>query len=265
VKTGIGIFLAAFVALGASWAGFVLAPLIQLGGAQQTTVLNSTDVYPSQRPGAATLGLQVYRANGCAACHTRQVQQTGVAFEVVLTSAGKDPVTVSNLLSTLKLSGLTKDEADAAAQTLAGAGGKTETHLSATGTDIARGWGSRHSVAADYLYDAPVELGNLRAGPDLSNIGVRAPDLNWQLVHLYAPSALVKGSTMPSFKFLFTVRPVGAVPSVEALKLPAGFEAPAGFEVVPTAEASELAAFLLSLHADAPLYEAPYTPVIAKP
>lgn len=265
MKNGISIFLVVLVALGASWAGFVLAPVLQLGGAQQTTVLNSTDPYPIQRPGAAALGLQVYRASGCAACHTRQVQQSGVAFEVVLMSPGKDPVTVSNLLGTLKLTGLTKDAADAAAKTIADAGGKTETHLTATGPDIARGWGQRHSVAADYLYDAPVELGSLRAGPDLANIGERNPDLNWHLLHLYAPKSVVKDSAMPAFKYLFTVRKIGAVPSPNALNLPAGFEAPTGFEVVPTAEATELAAFLVSLRADAPLYEAPYTPVIVKP
>jgi len=265
MKTSYGVFFAVLAALGASWAGFVLGPLIQLGAAQQTTVLNSTDVYPIQRPGLAAMGAQVYRSYGCAACHTRQVQQTGISFEVVLTSPGKDPVTVSNLLSTLKLTALTKEAADTAAKTLTDAGGKTETHLSATGADISRGWGSRHSVAADYLYDVPVELGTLRAGPDLANIGQRNPDANWQLVHLYAPKAVVKDSAMPSFKFLFQVRPVGAAPSPDALKLPAGFEAPAGMEVVPTAEGAELAAYLLSLHADAPLYEAPYTPATAKP
>ena len=33
-------------------------------------------------PGMAAQGLQIYRANGCAACHTEQVQQTGVACDV---------------------------------------------------------------------------------------------------------------------------------------------------------------------------------------
>ena len=125
MKTGIGVFVAAFAALGASWAGFVLAPALQLGGTKVTTVLNSTDAYPVQRPGEAALGLQVYRANGCAACHTQQVQQDGTSFEVVLTGAGKDPVTVSNLAAGLKLTGLTKEAADAAANTIADAGGKT--------------------------------------------------------------------------------------------------------------------------------------------
>ena len=61
------IFLAVFVALGGSWCGFVLAPELQLGGAKQTTILNSSDVYPVGRPGEANQGLSVYRANDCAA------------------------------------------------------------------------------------------------------------------------------------------------------------------------------------------------------
>ena len=50
---------------------------------------------------------------------------------------------------------------------------KSETHIIATGPDIARGWGVRQSVAEDYLYDDPVQLGSLRAGPDLADVGVR--------------------------------------------------------------------------------------------
>ena len=88
MKTGVSVFIAAFVALGASWCGFVLAPVLQLGGAKQTVVLQSTDNWPLQRTGEATLGLQVYRAYGCAACHSEQVRQTGAAFEVTLTSLG---------------------------------------------------------------------------------------------------------------------------------------------------------------------------------
>ncbi len=126
-------------------------------------------------------------------------------------------------------------------------------------------WGLRQSVAADYLYDYPVQLGSLRAGPDLANVGARLPDLNWQLVHLYAPQSVVKNSAMPPFRFLFEVRKIGDAPSPDALKFPQGFAPPAGSEVVPTLEAKQLAAYLLSLKADAPLYEAPFTPVMTKP
>lgn len=265
MKTGFRVFLAAFIALGLSWCGFVLAPALQLGTAKLEPVLNSSETWPPQPSGDAALGLQVYRANGCAACHTTQVRQDGVTCDVVLTDAGKNPAAVSNLVATLKLSGVTKDQADAAADQITAAGGKSETHILATGADIARGWGVRQSVAADYLYDTPVQLGNLRAGPDLANIGLRAPDLNWQLVHLYAPQSLVKNSAMPPFRYLFELRKVAGAPSPDALQFPKGFGPPAGYEVVPKTQAKELAAYLLSLKADAPLYEAPFTPAITKP
>jgi len=259
VKNGFWIFLAVFVALGGSWCGFVLAPELQLGGAKQTTILNSSDVYPVGRPGEATQGSSVYRANGCAACHTEQVRQTGMTCAVTLTDAGKNPVAVTNLISSLKLTSLTKEDADKAADKISAAGGKTEIHIAATGPDIARGWGMRQSVAEDYLYDQPVQLGSLHAGPDLANTGARA-DANWQLLHLYAPRSVVKGSTMPPFRYLFEVRKIGREPSPNALKLPPEFAPPASCEVVPMPEAVELAAYLLSLRATVPLYSAPIAP-----
>jgi cytochrome c oxidase cbb3-type subunit 2 len=265
MKNGFAVFFAVLVALGGSWLGLVVAPAMQLGTAKQTVMLNSTDTFPLQRTGEATLGLQVYRANGCAACHTEQVRQDGVEFEVVLTGAGKiNPAAVSNLVSTLNLSGLTKDEADAASDKITAIGGKVETHLSATGSDIPR-WGLRRSVAADFLYDSPVQLGSLRVGPDLANVGVRYPDANWQLVHLYAPKAEMKNSVMPSFRFLFEVQKIGAAPSADALVFPKDSAPADGYEVVPKPEARQLAAYLLSLRANVPLYEAPFSPITAKP
>ena len=261
MKNGLTVFLASFVLLGASWTGFVLAPALQLGTEKQTMVLNSTDFWPQQRTGTATLGLQVYRANGCAACHTEQIQQGGVACDVTLTSTGKaHPEVVSNLVANLTLTHLTELEAGAAADKITAVGGKSETRVYATGGDIARGLGIRRSVAADYLYDVPVQLGTLRAGPDLAAIGTRLPDANILLNHLYAPKSVTTGSLMPSFKFLFDVQKIGATPSPAALNLPKEFAPAAGYEVVPKPEAQQLVAYLLSLRADAPLYEAPFTP-----
>src|SRR5664280_3029177 len=94
MKNGFWIFLAVFVALGGSWCGFVLAPELQLGGAKQTTILNSSSVYPVGRPGEANQGLSVYRANGCAACHTESVRQDGMVCDVVLTDFGVKPTNV---------------------------------------------------------------------------------------------------------------------------------------------------------------------------
>ena len=128
---------------------------------------------------------------------------------------------------------------------------------SVTSSDIARGWGVRPSVARDYIRDSTGFLGSRRLGQDLSNVGVRLPDAKWHLVHLYHPSALCEGSLMPSFSHLFTLRKIQGQRSDEALDL-SGADAPAaGYEVVPTAEAKNLVAYLVALRHDYPLPEAP--------
>ena len=128
---------------------------------------------------------------------------------------------------------------------------------SVTGSDIARGWGVRPSVARDYLRDASAFLGSSRLGQDLSNVGVRLPDAKWHYRHLYNPSSVSEGSVMPPFRDLFEVRRIQGQRSDEALDL-TGADAPAaGYEVVPTSEAKNLVAYLLSLRHDYPLPEAP--------
>lgn len=42
-------------------------------------------------------------------------------------------------------------------------------------SDIERKWGERRSAPRDYIFDRPVLLGKMRMGPDLANIGKRAP------------------------------------------------------------------------------------------
>jgi cytochrome c oxidase cbb3-type subunit 2 len=116
-------------------------------------------------------------------------------------------------------------------------------------------------VAEDFLYDNPVQLGSLRAGPDLADEASRLPDINWQLVHLYAPRSLIEGSMMPPYRYLFEVRKIGRKPSPDALILPPDL-AQAGREIVPKPEAKELAEYLLSLHVDVPLPDAPVTPSV---
>ena len=272
MKNGALIFLAAFLALGGSWCGFVLAPWLQLGGTKQTTILNSSDVYPVSRSGEASLGLQAYRANGCAACHTQRVRQDGVVCDVILVNAGKNQTAVQAIAKAVNpafpgligsrqtiLHNAGKSDADAAVSEISAAGGKAEISINATGPDISRGWGLRGSVAEDFLYDNPIQPGNLRAGPDLADEASRLPDANWQLVHLYAPRSLVEGSMMPPYRYLFEVRKIGGKPSADALILPAEL-ALAGREIVPTPEAKILAAYLLSLRVDVPLSDAPVTP-----
>jgi cytochrome c oxidase cbb3-type subunit II len=125
------------------------------------------------------------------------------------------------------------------------------------GADLDRGWGRRRSVSRDYIHDQPVLLGTMRTGPDLTNIGLRQPSEDWHLSHLYDPQTTSAGSTMPPYRYLFEQRRIQGDPSPNALKLPIGFQPPEGYEIVPTAQASALIAYLLSLRADVPLPEAP--------
>jgi cbb3-type cytochrome oxidase cytochrome c subunit len=44
------------------------------------------------------------------------------------------------------------------------------------GSDIERKWGDRRSAPRDYIFARPVLLGKMRLGPDLANVGKRAPN-----------------------------------------------------------------------------------------
>jgi len=56
-------------------------------------------------------------------------------------------------------------------------------------SDIERKWGTRRSAPRDYIFERPAMLGKLRMGPDLSNIGKRAPAEDQNASPSPAPSA----------------------------------------------------------------------------
>jgi cbb3-type cytochrome oxidase cytochrome c subunit len=272
------LFLAAFFALAGSWFGLVLKPQIQLGRLQQTNSIPSGPAYPVARPGLAREGLDVYRANGCAYCHSQQVGQTSTTCEVVLTDPGTNqPALLAALLKVnpalseteakqalatlpkLLLPNATREAAEAAVKALNVGGAKAQLRIVPQGPDLARGWGRRRTVAEDYLYDYPLMLGSQRIGPDLANVGTRQPDANRHLLHLYDPSVENRGSLMPQYRFLFERRRIEHGPSPDALVLPPALAPKPGYEIVPKPAAKALVAYLLSLHADASLFDAPFT------
>ncbi len=110
--------------------------------------------------------------------------------------------------------------------------------------DDQRGWG-RPSIPADYTYDYPHLLGTMRTGPDLLNIGVRQPSQAWHLLHLYQPRALVRGSIMPAYPFLFDVKDAAA-PGDVVVDVPAPYGPQEGVVVAKRA-ALDLAAYLMGL------------------
>ena len=270
------IFLGLFFVLALSWFGLVLIPQIQLGGLKETVTIGAEQTYPVSRDGLARQGAEVYRANGCVQCHSQQVRQSGVSFDVVLKSPGTNHAAILAAVRNVNpaLSGtdaekllaekapvivknVTKPEADNAKKALEVHEAQALVQVIPQGADIARGYGVRRTVATDYLFDRPVQLGSQRIGPDLANIGARSRGDQWQLQHLYAPRSLVEGSTMPPYPYLFERRQIVGEPSPDALQLTGRFAPPEGWEVVPKPAALSLVAYLNSLKSDAPLLEGP--------
>lgn len=135
------------------------------------------------------------------------------------------------------------------------------------GTDLDRGWGTRRTVARDYIFDQPPLVGTTRLGPDLANVGSAKwrnepenedakykpakRDATWQLLHLYAPQTIVKNSSMPPYRYLFKRQKIGGQRSANALNVPVE----EGYEIVPTPDALNLVGYLLSLDKSHPLKE----------
>ncbi len=130
----------------------------------------------------------------------------------------------------------------------------------ASGADIIRGWGTakneqsdkpaeitRRTYPRDYIWQGQVFLGASRAGADLSNVAYRFPDAGSLYRYLYDPYVLNPHSSMPAYRFLFTTRRVTGAASNDALVLEESDRPAPGYEVVPTADAQALVAYLLSL------------------
>jgi cytochrome c oxidase cbb3-type subunit 2 len=116
--------------------------------------------------------------------------------------------------------------------------------------DLKRGWGERQSFVRDYVREDRVLLGSVRMGPDLRNVGSRKPvtgrayDEAWHYRHLYDPASVSANSNMPSYAFLFETRKIVGERSPNAVAFGSPKE---GYEIVPSARAEQLVAYLLSL------------------
>lgn len=115
-------------------------------------------------------------------------------------------------------------------------------------------WGGRPSIPSDYYYSkqrmdvwrqSPSLLGSERTGPDLTSVGERQPSEDWHLLHLYNPRTVVPQSIMPSYPWLFAEK---ANPGKDEKILSVSNEFKEDHrEIVPTQEALDLVAYLLSL------------------
>jgi len=123
------------------------------------------------------------------------------------------------------------------------------------GNDIERKWGTRRTVAQDFLLDHPPQIGSVRLGPDLANMGLRkgTNDLDWHYQHLLAPRSLVPKSNMPKYQYLFEKRKATGAQFGKAYTAPDQKDV----EFVPTEECHALVAYLISLKQLGSVFEAP--------
>ena len=120
--------------------------------------------------------------------------------------------------------------------------------------DMDKVWGSRPSIASDYAVDhrmgiwrnTATLMGSERTGPDLTNVGERQPSIDWQLLHLYQPRAVVKQSIMPAYQWLFEYKETPGK-NDKVVAVPDEFMRGRKGKIVATNDALDLVAYLLSL------------------
>lgn len=120
--------------------------------------------------------------------------------------------------------------------------------------DMDRTWGSRPSIAADYAAIRRIDvwrntatlMGTERTGPDLTDVGNRQPSIDWNLVHLYNPRAVVKESIMPAYPWMFTLKQHLEKGDV-VVTVPKEFLGGKEGKLVASPEALQLVAYLQSL------------------
>jgi cbb3-type cytochrome oxidase cytochrome c subunit len=130
------------------------------------------------------------------------------------------------------------------------------------GSDIDRKWGVRRSAPRDYLFERPVQLGQMRLGPDLSNVAKRAPGEEENAAPAASPTPA--GPATPQASPATKPAP-GASPSMPpatASAPPATSPAPSSSTAVaaaspsPAANAASTAGTADAAHGNPPLYTA---------
>lgn len=120
--------------------------------------------------------------------------------------------------------------------------------------DMDKVFGSRPGMPADYAniertsvwVNTATLMGTERTGPDLTNVGVRQPSKEWNLMHLFNPRSVVNQSIMPSYEWLFEIKENPEKTDV-IVNVPAKFLQGRIGKVVATKKALQLLAYIQSL------------------
>ena len=203
---------------GIAWLAIIVVPFIKMRNLAPIQLNEATDgatgIFYPKRTGRIANGALVYAENGCYLCHTQVIRPTYAGNDMYRENWG----------------GLKADPD--------------------------RGDTRRETNAYDFAGEKFAQIGVSRMGPDLSNLGRRVESIyaagkdpkTWLFAHLFNPRQEPQRwkSTCPSFRFMFTERPVTGNPSVDAIAVLEGGK----IEVVPNEDAKALVSYLLSLKKD---------------
>jgi cytochrome c oxidase cbb3-type subunit 2 len=209
------------VSFGIAWLAIVIVPFVKMRNLAPIQLNEATDgatgVFYPKRTGRIANGALVYAENGCYLCHTQVIRPTYAGNDMYRPDWG----------------GLKADPD--------------------------RGDTRRETNAYDFAGESFAQIGVSRMGPDLSNLGRRVESIYaaggnpeaWLFDHLYRPRQDPKRwkSACPSFRFLFTEKPVRGNPSSYAVSVSDDGKT----EVVPNEDAKALVSYLLSLKKDQPV------------
>lgn len=263
----IPLFLGLFGTFAFSWFGLTVVPNMQIGALNPQMDEEGTDIYPMPQSGMVQHGREIYAANGCIYCHSRQLRADYVSTDLdrerdagssprpkwgARRSAPRDYVFDRPLLLGEERMG--PDLAD-----LAKAAPEESPAAPAANAPAASPAAPAQSPApaakpgasgAPATSPAPAVAAAPSPSPTPNPKGIPpAYSEAWHHRHLYSPQSMSpenRDSIMPAYRFLYDKRRVTGERSSDALQLSERDAPPAGWEVVPTYDAKCLVAYLMA-------------------
>lgn len=216
------IFFGILLGLAGSWWGVIVAPAFVLGTESTALARETGQHYPPTRPGMALQGAEIYRSEGCNACHSQWVRPSELGFDMRRGWGPRRTVSSDYLRDDPVLLGSMRVGPDLANIGLRMGAGDTNAQPAMVAAHLKHLYQPRSATLT------PAEGGG------------REPR-----------------SVMPPYPYLFEKRPIRGTPAPDALKLTGEYAPEPGYEVVPTERAYALVSYLLSLQSSVSLASAP--------
>jgi len=281
MKGLIPLFLGLFGTFAFSWVGLTVIPNMQIGAlSPQINPDDENDIYPMPQSGMVQHGREIYAANGCIYCHSRQLRADYVSSDLDRErdagpsprpkwggrrSAPRDyvfdrPVLLGEERMGPDLADLGKAAPSAEGSPAAAGGNAPAASPAAPAPSPAT---SANAASAAPKAGAPASSPAPAAAPSSSPAanpeGIPpAYSEAWHHRHLYSPQSMGpenRDSIMPAYRFLYEERRVTGERSADALQLTGPDAPPSGWEVVPTYDAKCLVAYLMAQDQSHPLKE----------